>query len=149
MDPKEWAASKAQAIRTKREREAAESRARELAEKQRLAATPALWDEFKARVQERVNALNAALNETALTIQTVNQSKISVTTPQETSITAELRRERGDICCMLVSMSNDYQIRLVNGKASLMKGAGGNYSGIEITPDGAAEEFLGSLIQFI
>lgn len=149
MDEKQWAEARAKEVKEKRQREQLETQKRLLDDKQRVAEAPGLWQAFVTRVQERVRAFNDALGEEALQIRT-KPNEIAVGAHNFVSqITADLRTERLELRCMLVSTSADYPVAVLGGKVTFVSGRGSVSGGRAITPDEIAENFLGSLIKIL
>jgi hypothetical protein len=151
MDEGRWADQKANEVRAKREKQSTDQQTRLLEDRQRVAEAPRLWDEFVAKVRDRVKAFNQALREDALEIRTVRANEISVGIHQfVTKISAEFTHTpRLEIRCAVVNTIKEYSFSVIHGKVTLAPAKGDHPGALAVTPDEAAEEFVNSIIQFL
>ena len=150
MDEGRWADQKANEVRAKQAKEQTERETRLLEDRQRLAESPRLWDEFVANVKQRVKAFNQAFRSDALEVRQAKADEISVGIHQFiTKISAEFIRDpRLEIRCSLVNTSKEYAFKAFKDKVALTP-AREAHIGIAMTPQEVAEEFVDAIIKFL
>jgi hypothetical protein len=148
MQKERWAEEKANEIRAKREKERIEKETRLLDDKQLKAEAPSLWNDFVAKVRERVESLNSSLHEEALEVQSTTTNEISVTAYHGVGrIRAEFRPQRLELWCSLANTSKEYGFAVIRGQVVLSTGK--NVGQTVVPIDGAAEEFINDIIRFL